>query len=280
MNVREFVIPGSLREARMVLKKLGEKGMAVAGATALHFYGSMEKTAVDITRLGLSGIKKKGGFFEIGATTTLAGLMKYKGAGWVLNRVAGRVSTQQVRNISTVGGNIVRVFPWADLPVALLALDASFLVEGNKPWTIDADGFFKTQPANLFKTGDLLTKITAPALKKGQGFGYRKENRVNAAFSMMTAAAVVTVKGGKIRAVRLAAGAGIPFPRRLTNVEAALIGQPADIGEVGAAVAEGIRGISWKGKEGMSDEYAAQLARVTVADVLIEALQQAKGEGV
>jgi carbon-monoxide dehydrogenase medium subunit len=277
MNLREFIIPGTLREARSALKKLGEKGMAVAGGTALHFYGDMEKTAVDITRLGLSGIKKKGGAYLVGATTPVAELMNYRGSGWVLNQVGSRVSTQQIRNISTVGGNIVRIFPWADLPVALLALDAKFEIEGKKTRTVSADTFFEKQPAHLFKTDDLLTWIQVPVLKKGQGFGYRKENRVNASFSMMTAAAFVTVKGGKIKSVRLVAGAGIPFPRRLLKIEEALLGRAGEPAEIEAAVTEGIKGIAWKGKEGMSDDYAAQLARVILVDVLTEALQQAKG---
>ncbi|MFH0878827.1 MAG: FAD binding domain-containing protein [Lentisphaerota bacterium] len=278
MKVRDFIIPESLREARSVLKKLGDKGMVVAGGTALHFFGDTERTVVDISRLALSGIKKRTGGFRIGATTTLADLMRYRGKGWILDQVAAQTSSQQIRNISTLGGNIVRVFPWADWPVVLLALDAVFHVDGKKKRSIPAAEFFESQPFRLFKAGDLLVSVDVPVLKKGQGFGYSKQKRVQAGFSLMTAAAMMTVKAGVIQKVRVAVGAAIPFPRRLTEVETALQSQPADEASLGPVVMEGAKNLSWKGKEGMSDEYAAHLAQVTVTDVLAAALRRAKGD--
>ena len=277
MKLREFIIPDDLRSARSALKKLGGEGLAMAGGTSLHFMGDNVKTAVDISRLGLSGIKKKNGAFLIGATSTLDELAKFKAPGWALGLAARRTSTQQIRNISTLGGNIVRVFPWADFPVALLALDATMHIAGKKERAVKADEFFEAQPARLFKAGDLLLRVETPALKKGQGFGYVKQSRVEAAFSMMTAAALLTVKGGRLQEVRVAVGAGVPFPRRLEGVEAALKGQPADAALFERAVEEGAAGVSWKGKEGMSDEYAAHLACVTIVDALAAALRQAKG---
>jgi CO/xanthine dehydrogenase FAD-binding subunit len=162
--------------------------------------------------------------------------------------------------------------------VALLALDATLCIEGSKEKTYAADDYFDGQPLRLFKPGQLLTRIEVPALKKGQGFGYHKEVRLHAGFSLMTAAAVVTVKAGKIQAVRLAAGAGIALPARLPLVETSLTGQPVDAPSLAQAVADGTANLSWKGKEGHSDEYAAHLGRVVLVDVLTAALRQAKGE--
>jgi carbon-monoxide dehydrogenase medium subunit len=278
MKLTESILPKDLKSAQSALKKLGEKGFAIAGATSLHFLSVTEKTAVDLSHLGLSGIKKKGSTFFIGATTSLDDLIRYQGPGWVLGQVALHTSTQQIRNISTLGGNIVRVFPWNDFPVALLALDAVMYVEGSKEKIYPADDYFDGQPFRLFKAGHLLTQIEVPVLKKGQGFGYHKEVRLHAGFSLMTVAAVVTVKAGRIKDVRVAAGAGIALPARLSLVEAALVGQSVDSPLLQQAVASGTAKLSWKGKEGMSDDYAAHLGRVVLVDVLSAALQQAKGE--
>jgi CO/xanthine dehydrogenase FAD-binding subunit len=141
MKLNEFIIPEDLKAAKSALKKLGERGFAVAGGTSLHFLGVTEKTAVDLSHLGLSGIKKKGGSFLVGATTSLGELMKFRGQGWVLDQVALHTSTQQIRNMSTLGGNIVRVFPWNDFPVALLALDATMCIEGGKEKVYSADEY-------------------------------------------------------------------------------------------------------------------------------------------
>ncbi len=277
MKLKDFIIPKTVREARAALKKLGDNGLVVAGGTALHFYGDQERTAVDITRIGLSGIRKKGGICRVGATTTLAELMAYSTKGWVLDLVARQTSTQQVRNISTLGGNVARVFPWADFPVVLLALDAEFVLLGKKERVVTADEFFDGQPARLLKHGDLLAWVEVPLLKAGQGFGFHKEKRVSASFSLMTMSALITIKGGKIREARVAAGSGVPFPRRLTAVEDLLKGRAPSAEVIAEAVRQGTAGVPWKGKEGMSDEYAAQLARVVLADVLEAALRQAKG---
>jgi CO/xanthine dehydrogenase FAD-binding subunit len=278
MVLNEFIIPEDLRSAKSTLKKLGEKGFAVAGGTSLRFLSVSDKTAVDLSHLGLSGIKKKGGIFHIGATTCLDDLMRYRSPGWALDQVARHTSTQQIRNISTLGGNLARVFPWNDFPVALLALDATLVIEGAKEKAYGADEYFDGQPLRLFKPGHLLTRIEVPILKKGQGFGYHKEARLHAGFTLMTAAAVVTVKAGRIKAVRVAVGGGIGFPARLPLVEAALEGQSAESPSLPQAVANGTTELSWKGKEGLSDQYTAHLARVVLVDVLAAALQQAKGE--
>lgn len=278
MKLNEFIIPEDLKSAQSALEKLGEKGFAVAGGTSLHFLGIVEKTAVDISHLGLSGIQKQGGAYLIGATTSLGDLMKFKDQGWVLDQVALHTSTQQIRNISTLGGNIVRVFPWNDFPVALLALDATLYIEGVAEKAYSSDDYFNGQPIRLFQPGQLLTRVEVPVLKPGQGFGYHKEVRLHAGFSLMTAAAVITVKSGRIDGIRVAASAGIALPARLPLVEAALGGQPADAASLQQAVANGTAALAWKGKEGMSDEYAAHLGRVVLMDVLSAALLQAQGE--
>ncbi|MFH1436528.1 MAG: FAD binding domain-containing protein [Pseudomonadota bacterium] len=290
MNINDFIIPESLDEARAALKKLGSAALPVAGATAMRFFAEQSsRTAVSIARLGLDGIGRpdageNGKAFRVGAATTLAALMEHRADGWVLDRVARCVATQQVRNISTIGGNIARVFPWADLPVALLALDAEMAILGDAgERTLAADEYFKSQPARLFKDGELLASLTVPAVIAGNGagagFGYHKEVRTAAGFSMMTAAARVTLEAGIIKNARVAAGAAVSFPRRLPDLEQALTGGPADGSGIEKAVAGAAAGVSWKGKEGMSDEYAAHLARVILGDVLALALEEAGGGG-
>lgn len=129
MKFADFLIPETLDQAQEALVALGDRGYAFAGGTAFQYISDRPgATAVDITRLGLDGIEKLDGAFRIGATTTLADLVRYRAEGWVLDRVATRIPTHQVRNISTVGGNISRLFPWSDLPLALLVLEGSIVI--------------------------------------------------------------------------------------------------------------------------------------------------------
>jgi CO/xanthine dehydrogenase FAD-binding subunit len=256
-------------EARRYLHDLGDRGIPVAGGTALHFLiDERPVTAVDITRMGLDGIQDMDGGYRIGATTPLADIQAYRAERWAFHEVCRGLATHQVRNISTLGGNICRVFPWADLPVALLALNADMLIRGDKEIVMPCDEYFSSQPARLFKNGDLLVAVQVPALGPHMGFGYHKEVRTAKGFSMMTAAAVLTLDGDTIEQARVAAGGAAPFPCRLPDVEAALQGQAAETKTFQQAVPAGIDKINWKGREGLTDEYARHLAEVVVCDVL------------
>ena len=277
MNFADFLIPKTLGEAQEALKALGRRGRTFAGGTAFQYISDRpDMTAVDITRLGLDGIEKEDGVFRIGATTTLTELVKYRADGWVLGRVATRIPTHQVRNISTIGGNISRLFPWSDLPLALLVLEGSIVLEGDGERTFAASDFLIAQPRSLIAHGELVTAVTIPAVASPMGFGFRKETTTNAAFALVAAAAAITLDGDRLEKVRLAANGALPIPMRLNRVEEALEGQPADPALFKAAIESGISGLEWRGREGMSDEFARHLASVILQDALEEALEAAK----
>lgn len=278
MRIIGYHRPSSKEEASRLLEELGARGAPMAGATGFHFLqDASEKVAVDLTDSGLAGICRDGDRFVIGATTALEALASCEEEGWALHRVARRISTQPIRNISTLGGNVARVFPWADLPVALLALGAELTIEGTNPAAMDSDAFFASQPARLFKPGDLLTRATVPIRKAGWGFGYRKVNLVQASFSLASASAWLRVENGSVVSARVAAGGALPMPKRLPAVEEAIVGHPT--GALREAVTGACSALSWKGREGCSDDYAARLASVTVADAVEDAAREAEDTG-
>ena len=257
--------------------------MAVAGGTSLAFSkGPSGKVAVDITRLGLEGIRSDSECFTIGASTRIADLQDYRAPGWVLDRVARNLATQQVRNMSTLGGNLARVFRWNDFPVALLALDTSMTLQGDAQRVIEGSKYLAQQPAQLFQPGDLLTSVRVQRLPARSGFGYRKEVRTCADFSLVTAAAVIEVEGASIKRARIAVGAALPFPRRLTKLESMLTGRSIAKGGFGEnafmkIVADGTADTDWKGQAGHSDEYTGRLAVVAIRDAVEEAAIEAVG---
>jgi len=277
MKIVDFRIPADVKEARSILKDLGPQGAPLAGGTSLGFLPGREpKVAVDITRLELSGISRENGTFRIGATTRIADLQKHSAEGWVLDGVAKRLASQQIRNMSTLGGNIARVFPWADFPVVLMALDAVMAVSGDVERRIPAAEYFASQPTRFFGNGELLTAVLVKAIGPGQGFGYRKETRAAMGFSLTTVAAFIELTGNAIAGARIAIGAGVPFPARVAGVEKALIGKVGSA-EVFREAATQLAGLKFKGSAGLSDEYTAHLAQVLVADALADAWAQAKG---
>lgn len=278
MNYTDYKTPTRLDEARALLKELGPAGVPVSGSTLHVFLRDTEpKVAVDITRLGLDGIQAEDGQFVVGATTHISDLQTYHAKGWVLDRVADCFVSQLVRNMATLGGSIVRVFPWADFPVALQALNASMVITGDTERVMDSDSFFATQPFRHLQPGDLLTSIRVPALGAGQGFGWHKERRTSTDFSRFTAGACLTLEDNKISKVRIAVGAGVPKPCRVPAIEDALIGARPGPKKFEEAVQAGLDTISWKGPMGVSNEFVRHLASVLIVDVLNQAHEEAKG---
>ena len=269
MKLCEFIRPASLTAARDNMRELGRRGMLLAGGTALHFMQDHTPvSAVDITRIGLSYIRQDGPWYIIGATTPLADIQRYRAPRWALHEICRRISTHQIRNISTLGGNICRVFPWADLPVVLLAMDARMVIYAGHEEELSSDDYFKTQPAKRFLHGDLLKEVKVPALQAHHGFGSIKVVRTEASFAMVTIAARLELDGKNIKSARVAAGSAIPFPRRLPSVEAALVGREATAAVFKEAAAKAGNDAPWRGREGMSPDYSRHLAEVTILDAL------------
>ncbi len=269
MKLCGFIRPTNLAEAHQKLRELGAEGMALAGGTALHFLSeNKQHIAVDITNLGLSYIRPEADNYVIGATTPLAEIQRYRAPGFAMHEICRRISTHQIRNVSTIGGNICRVFPWADMPVVLLAMNGRMVIYSGNETEVGADQFFASQPSHRFANGELLTAVKIPVLHAHQGFGSVKMSRNAAAFSLVTIAAVLEFDGDTIKTARVAAGSAVPFPQRLPSVEAALVGQKATTTVFQNAAAMAEKDAPWRGLEGMSQGYIKNLSRVSIVDAL------------
>lgn len=278
MKLVAYHRPTTLDAARHLLKELGADGIALAGGTSHAFMkGDDEKTAVDLAWLGYDRIDSSADGFVIGANTRIADLQNFHAPGWVLDRVALHYVSQPIRNMTTLAGNIVRVFPWNDFPVVLLALNAEMVIAADTESVHPAATYFKGQPARLFQPGDLLKEVRVPSVKAGCGFGYHKEKVVNMDYSLLTLAVWLKLEKRTVAEIRIAAGAGVPLPCRLTALEGAIAGQVISTETIKQAIEAHASPVRWKGGDGFSDEYIAQLARVHLEDAIIEAWQMAKG---
>jgi CO/xanthine dehydrogenase FAD-binding subunit len=280
MKFADFLLPESFAEASEALAALGDKGYPVAGGTAFQYLSDRPGvTAVDISRLGLDGIEMVAGGFRVGATTSVSDLAVYRAPGWPLAEVAARIPFHPVRNGSTLGGNIARLFPWSDLPLALMAIDAAIVIRGRaEERTLSSEAFFGGGAGRLLTPGELVISVEVPAVAPPTGFGFKKETTTIAAFALMTGAAALTLEDGAMRRVRVAANSALPTPMRLPGIEQRLEGQPADAALFSPAIEAGTAGLPWRGREGMSDDFGAHLARVILDDVLRAALAAARGE--
>ena len=121
----------------------------------------------------------------------------------------------------------------SDTSSALVALDASMVIENSSgERVVSAEDFF-VGPANdienttILRPGDILTAVRIPSTWANASFYWEKVADRNVwDFSLVNIAAAFKLSGGNITDSRIVAGAVQTTPRRLTNVESAVQGQP------------------------------------------------------
>jgi carbon-monoxide dehydrogenase medium subunit len=262
----------SVDDALAKLKAADGAGKLIAGGHSLvplmKLRLSEPKLLIDIARIpGLSGIRQQGDRIEIGAATThneVATSALLQSACPALAEAAGEIGDLQVRNRGTIGGSLAHADPAADYPAVMLAEEAEVQVKSIKGVrTIPAANFF----LGLF-TVDLAPDeiITAVQFKPVKSSGYAKLHQRASHFAIVGVAAAVDVKSGTIQSARVGLTGASSHATRLTNVENALAGKPANDESIVAAATlagEGVEDIN-------SDIHASEEYRRAMISVFAE----------
>ena len=82
----------------------------------------------------------------------------------VLHTVCRNISTQPIRNMATVGGNLTCRYTWTEMPAAMTGLKAQlhFVGKNGEKETIGCSDFY----GNAAKTDKILTHVSIPLDKK------------------------------------------------------------------------------------------------------------------
>ena len=215
------------------------------------------------------------GMLEIGAMVTYAQLMassEVDVARPILAEVAGTIADVQVRNRGTVGGNVCVADPTNHLPPLLVALDATFTVQGQGgERTVSAEDFFLGVYMTAVGEGELLTKISIPA-SSGAGDGFAGLTLGRHGTYLVNAAATVSDGG-----VRIALGCVDAVPVRATAMEERL--SSGDFSEATVrAAAEGLgAALDPPGDVHASAEYRRSLAETSAVRAILQAAGRRKG---
>ncbi len=279
MKITDFVFPKTLEEAQKMLLEYGDRGALISGGTSLTYLKEQktEKIAINISRLPLKEITQSNNEFHIGSLNVISDLRTYSATGWKLSKIAKSVSTEQIRNMTTIGGNVSKLFYWSEFPVVFLSLGAKFKTTSKN---VDADEFFKSQPFLSYAADEILLSVTVPKITKGTGLGFCKDVRTTAGLSTLTVSCYIKLDGDKITFVRIALGGCLTIPVRLKNVEKQLIGKIYSKSLCDSVSFDEIKSFKLLPKEGMSEDYCRHLIQVNVKDSVSKAVQNAKEESI
>jgi xanthine dehydrogenase YagS FAD-binding subunit len=164
----------------------------------------------------------------------------YYRAGWPCYRAGGNVcyaDTPEGRNREHAilhAERCVAVNP-SDTAPALIAVDAKFVIlTPNGERVMDAEDYFigpdiDITSLHVLKPGDLLTAIRIPSEWAGAQFYFEKVRDRNVwDFPLLNVASAMVISNGAIDKIRIAVNGAAARPLRLTAVEDAVRGKPAN----------------------------------------------------
>lgn len=279
--------PTSLREAIELGARFGDGGRFLAGGTDLmvhiHRGRLTPRHVVSLQRVpGLDAIEVDG-TISIGARVThrrAESTTAFQGALRALVEGAEVVGGHQVRNVATVGGNIVNASPAADVVVVLLALDAALTCLGPAgERTLALDGFATAPGITVLRRDELLTRVSFPRLAPRSATAFLKAGRRRAMeISITCVAARLTLQADLERCedVRITLGAVGPASMRARAAERYLEGRPLTaevMREAGRIAAAECRPI---GDVRASAHYRALLVATLVPRAVARCLERIK----
>jgi len=276
----EYHAPNTLQEAVGLLQQYGDDAKVLTGGMSLiplmKLRLAAPKHVIDLRKVGdLEGVSESGGNVVIGARTTHGALetsQVLREKCPVVAQTAAQIGDVQVRNRGTIGGSLVHADPAADLPAAMLALDAQITLHGKSERTMGAGEFFQAALMSAAEPDEILTRITVP--QTGKHTAYAKFAQPASGFALVGVAAVLEMDGNTCKSARIGVTGVCDTAFRATSVEQALAGQSLS-GDAVRAAAEKIDGDITDPLDdpvNASADYRRHLARVFTARAVQQAL--------
>ncbi len=282
----EYHRPASLEEAVRLLSELGPDARVIAGGTDLVVKmraGLVSpRHVVDLSRLPeIRFIRDEGDRLRIGAGTTLWEIENSQEVARgvpVLWEAVREMASWHVKTTATIGGNLCNASPAADTAPPLMVHGATLVVVGPEGRREVPIGEFFTGPGQtVLGAGEVLAEVVVPKIRQGQGAAFEKLTVREGALSIVSAAALVEVSGGRLVDARVALGAVAPTPIRASRVEGALKGRPATREVLKSASREAKADVRPITDVRGSREYREEMSVVLVRRALERAVERAGG---
>jgi len=247
----------TVSEALEVLSRDNKKSKILAGGTDLLVMIQENiispDEVIDISSIEeLKGIEESSGRIRLGALVTHgriadSNLLREKAVPLVES--CSEVGSPQIRNLGTIGGNLVMASPSGDSLPALYVLGAEVILaskEGER--SIPIEDFLIGVKKSVIRPEELLVAVTFPGMRADdRGFFKKLGQRKALAISKVSISAIVSLRDGVVTSIRIALGAVATTVIRIPRTESFLVGQdltPEVISEASRICSEESRAIT------------------------------------
>ncbi len=267
-----FLSPTTVEEAIDLFGRHSETAKFMAGGTDVIVKVKEEWMEPDyiisLNKIeGLKDLKKNEATKElsIGAAVTHATLEKslmIQNEYPIIYDAVSNIGSLQVRNVGTIGGNLINAVPSADGAVPMIALDGVALLHGpDGERSVEVKDLFIEPYKTILKPGEILKKITIPPQEPNTGSAYIKFGRRAAMELPLIGIGVLLTLEDDLetcKKARIVLGVAAPTPMRAFDAEKSLTGRKITEDLLAAAgviaadeskVRDSVRGKAWHRKE-------------------------------
>ena len=231
--------PESVTEACRIMEEYRDQAKVLAGGTDLLVNLKKKKlkppNVVALDRLDeLKKINTRSEGIVIGARARISDILRDKtlnGRVGPLKQAAAVLGSPLIRNLATVGGNLVTARPASDMAPPLIAMAANVVLKSSRgEREILLENFMTGPGESLIEPDEILTEIKVPSVPAESGGGYEKLGlRKALEIGIVNVAAFIALgpDNKTIETARVVLGAVAPTPIRSPQAEAALVGAEA-----------------------------------------------------
>jgi len=239
MRISNYFQPTELEECFYLMQKYPDYRIIAGGTDLLVKLFSNDEVIdclIDIGNInGMHGIIDNQRELIVGALNTHGHLAEENMIHrWtsVLAQACKTIGSPQIRNVATIGGNIVNASPAADGVAALYALDAQVEISSQYGKRVVAiNNFIRDPGSTTLQKGEVLTRIIIPKCPEQHydHYYFKSGQRKSLAIAKVSLAAIVKMDPPKtIDEIRLAYGAVGPTVIKARRCEEFLTGRLLD----------------------------------------------------
>ncbi len=286
MNWKAYYKPKTVAEALTLLDRAEGKARLIAGGTDLVLQMRWgEPTAdllVDITEINeMKNIREQDGWVCIGAAATHDEIAKnalVRKEAAALAEGCAKVGSPQIRNVGTLGGNVIAARPAGDGAIPLLALEAQIKItsKAGETWVPIEEAYQGVGRSAIDSTREVATEIKFKAMgERRQTKFFRMARRKALTLPILNGAVVILLGSSisRIQKIRIALGPAAERPFRPRKAEACLESKeisPESIQEAARIASEEARPRTSHLRG--SEFYRREMIRVHLARALEELL--------
>ncbi len=213
-------------------------GVVVANGTDLYVRKADVLAESDVNLIAdsnnLKGLTIKDQICTLGSNTTVTELLDDKRLIEIFPKLKSflkLVSSEQIRNMGTIGGNMVNASPIGDMTIFFLALDADLIImdDSKMERQMPLREFYKGYKKFDLQEGEIVKSISFNIVAQDEFFNFEKvSKRTHLDIASVNTAAKFTVSDKVIENVHLSMGGVAPIPLYLSKTRTFLIGKSID----------------------------------------------------